>query len=283
MKKFWLRYVLPSFCFLTYFSAAGADSIWLESDESLLSPASAYAESKLSVGFVFGMFDYREPGLMRDSGPLSGLAVSYANGSSSLPLKIEVEAELLMGRTLYDGSTWGGTPLSTASSNTIMELRSLAGPFWGQQTAAGEVVLQPFAGFAARRLINKAAGSGSYLREIGYLSLPLGAKVSFMTESGWHLSFSGEYDVFLAGRVASHFDKSFSDAPKAINNQSQGYGYRASLEIEKKFQGWSILVEPYVQAWRIEDSDRFAFDGDGYVYEPKNTTDMYGLEFALTL
>jgi hypothetical protein len=143
----------------------------------------------------------------------------------------------------------------------------------------GSYSLTPFAGLGYRYLYNDMRGSSStgalgYRRMSHYTYLPLGLNMRFQPAPGWVFAPTAEFDVFLGGRQESRLSDTGLGFSDASNGQEKGYGYRASVFIEKG----PIAFGPWMHYWRIRDSD-LADIGQGWVgQEPKNWTREIGAE-----
>jgi hypothetical protein len=182
-----------------------------------------------------------------------------------------IDGRLAYGRLKYEGSgTMDGVP------DTIFETRAVVGKdfFPGQS-----VTLSPYLGLGYRYLYDDLRGYSStgavgYERESNYLYAPLGLAARFDLGAKWILVPTLEYDIFLQGKQKSSLSDANLGFNDVTNTQHHGYGYRASLMVEKEH--WAF--GPWMNYWSIKDSDIQPV-GMGFVgQEPRNWTREYGVE-----
>lgn len=183
-----------------------------------------------------------------------------------------LELRLAYGELRYSGS---GT--AEDQPNLIFEGRYLLGRDF--HPGAG-FALTPYSGLAYRYLYNDLRGTTStgavgYRRYSQYFYLPLGLTTRFQAGSAWVVSPTIEYDVFLGGNQYSKLsDAGFGD-PDVRNNQRKGAGFRAAL----MFDRGPISFGPWLQVWRIKDSEIVRIAATVGALEPENETREAGLEF----
>jgi hypothetical protein len=232
-----------------------------------------------SASLLYSSVAYSEPGLMTETGSLSGMALSYTYAFHENPVVLQVEGEYLYGQLTYVGSTWEGQPLTTSAEDNMLNGRALLGL---QMQATNRLNIMPFLGIAARYLNDQI--QGGYDREITYFYAPIGANFTLGLVTHWALSLGGEYDHFISGNVVSHINQSDSAYPAVDNTQSNGYGYRLTAGIEHSFaSGWSLKISPYLCYWKVQQSDSQTFVANNStlsVYEPNNTSIMYGVKVS---
>ena len=188
--------------------------------------------------------------------------------------------EYAAGELDYDGSTWGGTPVSANTEDYILEFRSLI----GGNIHKGRSKITPFIGFGVRYWNDTIKGSGGYEREILYYYSPIGVKTVSPLSDSWFWSLNAEYDLFWKGQVKSHLsdaDPGFND-PEVNQSFGDGFGIRFSLQFKNKIsEKFSWYIEPFFRYWDVGESDTaiLALNGVpiGLVYEPDNNTTSYGL------
>ena len=104
-----------------------------------------------------------------------------------------------------------------------------------------------------------------------------------MALEGWRFTARAEYDLFLGGQVESHLGDAVAGLGTVTNDQGfgEGYGVQASFTAERRFDGWSLGLEPFWRHWDIQRSDEadLTYRGRviGYAWEPANTTTIWGL------
>ena len=230
----------------------------------------------LSAGVSY--FEYEEESLdVTIEGPLYGIAADYAFHDPASGWMFGAAAEVDFGSTDYDGSFQNGTPVKEDSDDLILDLRGLAGydfepgPDWA---------LTPFVGLGWRYWYNDVEGPGSYTREVSYWYLPVGLQVTARLAGGWRLRLTAEGDVLLAGWVDSELsdvDPGFNDTTNETD-LGDGWGARVSLQLRHGH----FLVEPFFHYWDVDESDTDVLTYYGsptgfVVFEPENTTTVYGL------
>ena len=171
----------------------------------------------------------------------------------------------------YDGSTWGGTPVTADSEDYIFETRALV----GTNLIPRPTPLYLYGGVGYRYWNNQIEGAGGYKREIEYLYCPLGLRFFGPVSKNWHWRVEAEYDLFLRGTVKSRLSDVHPSYPNIENTQDSGYGARGSAALARQFKRGEISFGPFVQYWDIDDSDI-----DMGCYEPANTTTVFGFQVA---
>ncbi|MGE5307530.1 MAG: hypothetical protein ACM3OC_00390 [Deltaproteobacteria bacterium] len=252
--------------------------------------------NKYEIGISVSNFEYKEPGVMKNTGIMYGLngAMSTLLGRWYLAIEGNIEGGTVDYTSVNTGSSNGDT-------NFLAELRGLggvelvgpSGNFSGRSWS-----LIPYTGVGYRYLNNDSAGRltstghAGYDRESNYIYSPLGIQLTKFLGSGgidnpegWSVGAKGEYDFFWWGRQISHLsdaDPFFSDLR---NTQTKGYGYRASVFLKKSNPDWDLKIEPYFTYWNIKKSDTSTIYGGGtvwgYGWEPKNTTTEAGVRVSL--
>lgn len=239
-------------------------------------PVPAAPKSRaFSAGLVIGYMDYKEPGLMREYGPLYGLGGSYTRFTDAA-LQWRFEGELVAGRLIYDGGNLSGARYTQPTSDWIIDVRALAvlasapSPAWS---------VSPYAGLGLRDLNDKIEGSGSYNRNISYLYLPLGARIEGGLARTWSLSFSGEFDIMPYGTVVSRLSDVDPNAPDVVNH-NRGIGGRLTATLHKDLGRFGGHIGFVYKKWKIDQSDGVPLtigNQTGTLYEPENEFDFFGL------
>jgi hypothetical protein len=225
---------------------------------------------------------YKEPGVMKQSGSMSGIAGSYTFLDE---LMLKFETRLSYGQVDY-------TSINTGSMDSIddilCEFRALTGCNISPQP---ECVIVPYFGYGYRYLSddsqNRVTTTGhlGYKREANYYYAPIGIIATKDMGNGFILGVDLEYDFFLLGIQKSYLSDAIPGRSDLENKQKTGYGYRASLKIEKQQKYLDIVIDPYIRYWKIEQSESADISDSGiiigYGYEPKNYSTEYGLKIAL--
>ena len=235
------------------------------------------AERDDSTWSVMGHYvAYEEPGLMKEHGPLYGVAAAY-RGAVTNSRFWQLDFEYLTGDKLtYDGSLQDAarTPVTAPTHDRIWSFRGL----FGWITEREVLTYSPFVGIALRDLNDKVQHPGGYEREITYLYLPAGLEIGNDLGNGWSWKITGELDLLLSGTVVSHLSDVNSSAPDITNRQDSGFGYRAMFSLVYGGESFGVRIQPYYQHWDVDDSDFVMLTATSYLYEPKNNTKMIGLQ-----
>lgn len=222
------------------------------------------------IGGQFSDYEYKEPDFMKLSGPKLAVAGAYTFAFAEQAFG-RAELRHAYGELYYEGSgTMNDVP------DTTFEARFLVGGDFFPEDA---VAVTPYAGLGYRYLFNDLRGTTStgavgYRRYSRYLYVPLGLTMRFRTDSSWVVAPSIEYDYFIRGQQDSRLSDTGFGLADAKNRQHEGYGYRAAVLLENGH----FAFGPWVQGWKIEDSDLTPV-GFGLVgLEPANETFEMGIE-----
>jgi len=265
--------ILAAACLTAALLLAAAPAQAREGDASELLPRHA-----LDLGYQVMSFHYEESGLMEEDGIMHGVFGRYT-AHLDAPVMLRVEGEYSGGDLEYDGQYQDGTPITRDTSDRLAAARGVAGWVLPLDKAA----FIPFAGFGMRYWNDVIQGTGGYEREISQYYAPLGLEAVCAALDKWRFTASGEYDLFLGGEVRSHLGDAVAGLGTVTNDQNfgEGWGMRASVSAERRFDGWSLGVESFWRHWDIERSDTadLAYQGSviGYAWEPANTTTIWGL------
>ncbi len=227
-----------------------------------------------SVNLVTGYMDYKEPGLMREYGIMSGVQGIYSYLSDS-GVQYQGEASFLLGQLKYDGGNLAGKRYTQPTNDWIIETRGTIGlyrnftPSWS---------ITPYAGLGFRDLNDKIQGSGSYNRNISYVYLPLGVQLAGFFDQTWSLSLTGDLDLMVYGTVISSLSDVDSSAPD-VTNHNKGLGGRLTASVRKDLGRWALRFGALYQKWKIDQSDGVKLtigSTTGTLYEPENEFDFFG-------
>lgn len=239
----------------------------------------------LRIGYQFTQSEYAEPGVMKEVGSLHGFSALYEGFLRGPRLLARLNGDLAFGAVAYEGGlsdpkTGDYEKYSTSGSDYVYNLKA---SFGIPVDFGNRMQVVHFFGYGYRYLNDQLIGEGSYEREISYQFLPIGLEFRFFFNRGWALAVGYEYDHLLLGRVKSHLtDVGYSG--DLVNNQSEGSGsgHRISLEVVKAFAGGAeIHFVPYLQVWKIKDSDYQTMDGVSGWHEPTNETVHAGFTVAM--
>jgi hypothetical protein len=206
-----------------------------------------------------------------------------------------VELRYATGRVDYTGSgTWDGL------KDQMYEVRGIVGREYDINPT---LQVMPYAGIGYRyldngfqaipaRTVNGRPFWSAYNRESKYFYVPMGVEICQAFSGGWHLGGILEYDFWLNGEQASHFEDMYDDTgvsagwDPVYNKQEKGFGLRGSLKIDKAFSRMKLGIEPYYRYWKVEDSEKQVVTGPGVlgvneVFEPQNITQEIGVKVGL--
>ncbi len=237
---------------------------------------------KFELSSEISQIYYKEPGVMKQSGIMSGIGGAYTYSDEIL---FRFESRLNYGQVDY-------TSIGTGSMNSIddilFEFRAITG--WNLSRDE-ECIVLPYFGYGYRYLEDNSQGRVTttghlgYKREANYYYAPIGLSIIKEMNNGLIIQTNVEYDLFLIGIQKSYLSDAIQGRSDLENKQKSGYGYRASLKIEKQQEYLDISIEPYVMYWNIGQSESADITDSGiiigYGYEPKNYSTEYGLRISL--
>ncbi|MFH1062662.1 MAG: hypothetical protein V1747_07250 [Candidatus Omnitrophota bacterium] len=225
---------------------------------------------------------YKEPGVMKQSGSMSGIVGSYTFLDEVM---LKLEARLSYGQVDYSSINTGSMD---SIDDILCEFRALAGCNISPQP---ECIILPYFGYGYRYLEDDSQGRVTttghlgYKREANYYYSPIGISVIKDIGSGFIMGLSLEYDFFWLGIQKSYLSDAIPARSDLENKQKTGYGYRASLKIEKQQKHLDFVIEPFIRYWKVEQSESADMSDSGiiigYGYEPKNYSTEYGIKIAL--
>lgn len=237
---------------------------------------------------VFG-YEYKEAGIMENDGVLYGVAGAYTYRgplfAGRLPkAMLGAEIRIAAGQVDYTSTNTGSMD---NINDLLFETRGLAGyDFQLSQSTA----LTPFAGLGYRYLNDDAAGMVTttghfgYERRSYYLYAPIGLRTRTVFNRNWSLGFNAEYDIFLWGKQQSLLSEVSSIYPDIEVDQESGYGFRASISLTRTAPGLSFSIEPFINYWDIDESERAVFPVGSFIvtaWEPKNESTEIGIKLAV--
>jgi len=224
-----------------------------------------------SLGAELFYYQYREPGLMRSKGPLYGMNGAY-NFAFCNGFFLQPDARFAYGRTKY---TSNGTGSLKNEPNWLFETRLLFGKKFKLNATTH---IDPFLGFGYRYKSDDASkkttttGHFGYYRRSQYFYIPLGLTLHHQLDNCWTLSPTAEFDWFLRG-------KQRSDIFETVHNkQKKGFGLRGDFMATYKLQRGSFSFGPFVNYWKIKDSEHTKVKGVSVGLEPKNQTIEAGIK-----
>lgn len=217
------------------------------------------------------VFQYEEPGMMRDKGILYGLAGAYAHSRDNRLFRIE--GEFAFGTVDYEGTLldYEGSPVAGVSytmegnQDYLLNLRLLRGRQWETESWDNRFHI----GLGYRGLNDDSTQDpAGYHRQSNYFYLPVGLKMYHDLADRWQIGLGGEFDLLLLGVQLTQI----RDDGTLTNLQWPGLGARASVELRRRTPSVDLAIAPFVQYWWVDDSTA----SHGW-YEPHNQSFQYGL------
>jgi hypothetical protein len=254
------------------FTFAGVGSVSAQTETGIL-----YKKHTFELGPEVSYFTYKEPGVLKESGVMYGLAGSYTYHNK---IMLKVEGRGSFGKLDY--SALGGAPVPENSNRDYMwEARGLGGYDFSILKSS---ILTPYIG-VGYRYFNDDVLPRPYERESHYLYSPIG--IGFITGlgKGWSLGGEGEFDYLWWGEQISH---PIDVIPGLINDiesrPKHAYGLRGSITVEKKY--WKVIIEggPFIRYWNINKLETVRLNY-GIPIEPswisKNNSTEVGFKLAV--
>ncbi len=218
----------------------------------------------------FSWYRYEEPGIMKNTGMLYGIAASYTQYK---PRRLfRAEGGISVGEVEYEGSLMDGEPYTMDGNHDyLLNLRLLWGHLWEDHAWDSQL----YTGLGYRFLADDSTQDpAGYARFSNYFYLPLGLKTYHALRGHWWLTLGAEFDMLLIGVQISGIE--FNGDSSVTNVQWPGLGARASLELRRRTRSLDLALAPFIQYWWVDDSSTVS-DGVYELYEPRNNTIQYGL------
>ena len=268
----------------------------------------SYAETKdvsnQSLGIEIGTetyyYRYEEPDVMEQDGIMYGFYGSWTHYfdwmySYEQKYKLKLEGRIGFGQVDYTSS-------STGSMNDIddyvLELRGLAGVEYPVSKISNilfpeieDSIITPYFGLGYRYLNDDSSSKSTttghlgYERESNYFYTPIGLETITYLNNGASVGLNLEFDLFWKGIQKSHISDANANFNDVENDQEKGYGFRASVEYQKKIKMTDLSAELFIRYWNIKKSQdtNVTYSGVivGYGYEPKNNTIEFGARFGV--
>jgi hypothetical protein len=234
------------------------------------------------VGVQGSHYHYEEPdvvplgggasGSVKLTGPRGGAVGAYTFTDRRHWFS-RIDARISYGKLKYEGS---GT--QTDVPDWIGEIRAVGGKDF---LAGGSLAFSPYIGLGYRFLENDSrgytsTGAAGYRRYSNYVYAPVGLTLRINTSGRFIIAPTLEFDAFIQGRQVSRLtDTGIAGYQDVSNEQTKGYGYRASLMFEH--DRWAF--GPWLHYWSIKDSDVQPVGNGLFGMEPANWTREWGAEF----
>ena len=249
---------------------------------------SSHREYPLQRGLDFGMeasnFEYREPGLMKETGMMWGIVSDYAFRPNNLMFKLDGRFSL------------GDLDYSSPISGTLNGIRDYNVDtrfmFGRDYKVSDKACFTPFVGLGYRYLFDGSGGkttnlgSEGYDRESHYIYSPAGLESLFRLKAGWSLGVSGEYDILWHGWQYSKLGGVEPGLNTLANDQNKGWGTRGSVKIIKYLGKVDLSIEPFIRYWKIQQSNLavityYGAPTEEIGLEPNNKTIEWGSRLGI--
>jgi len=256
------RLILLTLCFLFF----GIRYIFAETSQ----------KHTWEVGTEISHITYKEPGVMKQKGVMSGILGSYTYYDNFM---LKTEGRFSFGQVDYSSSSSGSM---NDIDDYILEFRGLGGYEFPAFKASTVI---PYSGIGYRYLNDDmhgrytTTGHFGYERELNYIYSPIGVEIITALENDWTIGAVLEYDYFWEGKQKSHmgWQPGYYDIE---NEQDEGYGCRGSLKFQKESESIDYVIETFVRYWNIKDSKTTTDPAGTSWIEPKNTSTEYGIKFT---
>lgn len=259
--------------------AAGLAALLLAGGAATASDISYHARQATNA------LEYAEPGLMTESGMLSGFSLGLAYAPNP-QLTFELDGTVLSGGLDYEGQTWGGKPVLARTDDYVIETQARA--VFHVTPGEPTLALSPYVGIGHRYWHQDILTQGGYTREVAWTYLPLGLRLAGQIGgSDWSWQLDAQYRYFMSGDVTSQLT-SVGMYEDAKNDVDGGHGHRIAFSARYDLNYGSVeafTLTPYYETWSIDKSSIDEVDsarGTMGVYEPRNTTRSFGLDIGLT-
>ncbi len=232
------------------------------------------------------------------------------DGPGRLPTFMRLEGDFSFGEVSYDSNTTGKLD---GFDSWKANVRLLAGYDFLSQDSS--FIMTPYTGLGYRRLSDKTGGWIDFLIDdyvtfenvYSYAYLPIGVETLKHFNDEWDLGFKLEGDIVIWGSVDFNLSDitglyTATDASTGLPievshkdssvNLKSGFGLKASTKLIRKFEKMNIFAEPFIELWRINQSEvdkvlAHGTNGIDYesladpLYEPFNYTLEYGLRLGV--
>jgi len=245
--------------------------------------AQIYVINNLNVSTEMSNIHYKEPGVMKQSGSMTGLEIAYTHYNSYV---FRLEGRTSFGQVDYQS-------VDTGSMNDVDDHMFEARSWIGYDLCPTiNAMVIPYVGAGYRYLKDDSQGRTTttgalgYERESNYYYSPIGVEATTEIKDGLFIGMVMEFDYFWKGVQKSYFSGAVTGASDLENDQNNGYGYRASLKVAKQTLDFDLVIEPFIRYWKIKVSEEdvgtipgIVVDGD--FVEPKNYSTEYGMKISL--
>lgn len=234
------------------------------------------ASDAASVGIEGMYYGYKERS-SKDNSPfmkLDGAAVgvNLSIYDEQVDHFYQLSGRFVIGQSRYVGSYQKGNYGNLRLNNTkdsILESQFIIGPNFLLNFL--HFYSSPYLGIGYRYKTDHGKDKSSYLRESNYIYLPLGIRLlSGVGGLKDKIGFFVEYDFLAKSYHKSHLNQTIK------NKQRKGYGAKIGF----LFQEEGIQIKPFLNLWKIKDSDISCDEAGSCIVEPRNKTIETGISFA---
>jgi len=238
---------------------------------SLLIIGSAHAEfelgnnegSRVSFSAAAGYYQYKEPGVMKITGPSLSLDLDYQyTYTNNIVLMLNSDFGFVYGK--YDGSLDDKTktPVTINGSNSF--ILGISPRLGYQYLPKYSFKLLQFIGLGYRYLHNDSSHHpNGYLRKSNYFYLSVGFIFEYEYQQ-WLWQSTIEFNNLIQGIQYSGRDGGVT------NKQDSGFGIKGNILMGRNTGHVTWLLGPYIKYWNIKDSDVVS----GLIEPANNTLDI---------
>lgn len=231
---------------------------------------------KLGLGLDY--WQYEEPGVMEDKGPLLGAEYEFRNVFSDY-LFTQFSMDLFLGRTQYDGRDLAsGEPLQFEQTNFMSTLQAYLGV--AIENGNGWAII-PKIGLLYRMLTdaNDEFG-GDYQRDQEYFVIPIGLEVVHTTHDYRQWTVGGWISTHFSGVNKTYFTDVGGDEDLKFK-QDIGRGF----EIYGTYTFARYYITANIRHWKVADSELKRATvpalGTRLFLEPENETLAVGTRIGI--
>lgn len=241
-----------------------------------IAPSAVLAADEAAVyglieSFVWREFDDAGARLLKESGPLFGVGISFRHMDEGT-LTVKLRGEIFGGQVDYDGQAcdiWGNCfPLQ---SNTNYFGFKGEGDLGQKLMVTENSSLEPFAGVGLRR----------WVRDILSTSAASGA-TEIWTSLYFRLGLRGDHDFpkDTKGFIEASVKLPIYNVNAADNNISLRPGKKASLYAEAGMKADRVKISAFYEGMRFSKSNVVTTVSPPYIidhWQPKSKADIYGI------
>lgn len=257
-----------------------------------ISPAAQGADKGddiFDISLMLTHFYYKEitNNMILDSetGYLPGVELTYVHQPSDSNIFLRASTNLSYGDLKYNGSTWGGTPLSFIHSNTTFNIEGDIGYAFGRKK-----IFIPYIGIGHTywyRGINSST-PGDYSETYSLYYFPVGLVINLIQNGDVNLSIDGAVRYMFNGTVTAFF----SGMDPGFNDVGLNLGSTIGESIKVNFtylldKGLSLLVIPWYERSSNGQSNTGILSYYGtpisIVQEPSSVTDKFGINVGIRI